>query len=501
MGPQTVKNIAEPVRVYRVRAKPGLAPPPPSERELGALAPWRRRTILAIAVLALCAGAASIWHVTSRSPSHSPAKPSIAVLPFVNMSGESEQEYFSDGMTEDLTTDLSTLQGLMVIARNSAFTYKGRAVRPEQVGRELGVRYMLEGSVRKANNRIRITAQLVDCHTGYHVWAQSYDRDLNDIFDVQEEIARKITRALAVQLTTTEEKNMGRPPTRNQDAWKNFTEGTTLYRRFTSKDNAEARALFQKAIALDPQFARAYANLAATYRQDWILAWTPNLAESERQAFEMADKAVDLARQELEPKPSLPYALQQLGYVLLYEGRLQEASDAAEEAVRRNPNYADGYALAAHALIYRGQPEAALAKTQQAITLDPNYPFFYDYHRGDAYYVWGFLTPAQDPRRIERFKEAEKYLRKALVESPNFRPPRSYLVAVLSELGRQDEAINEMILVRTIGGRPDYLRDPQRLDEFISRTLPYENRAITTRLIQLWQAAEKGAAERGSGSR
>jgi adenylate cyclase len=501
MRHHAVKNIAEPVRVYRVRATSQLATSVDSNGASLASASQRRAALLVVAVLVLLTAAVALWQLVIQPSSTPPTKPSIAVLPFVNMSGDSEQEYFSDGMTEDLITDLASLQGLWVIARNSAFTYKGKAFNPQQVSRELGVRYMLEGSVRRVNNRLRITAQLVDCTTGYHVWAQSYDRDLNDIFDVQEEIARQITRALAVHLTAAEEKNMAGPSTRNQDAWKDFVEGTRLYRRFTSIDNAQARALFERAIAQDAQFVRAYANLAATHRQDWILAWTRNTEDSERQAYEIAEKAVGMARREPEPKPSLPYALEQLGYVFLYKGQLQDAGDAADEAVRRNPNYADGYALAAHTLIYRGQPEAALGKTQQAMALDPRYPFFYDYHRGHAYYVWGFLTPPQDRRKTERFLEAEKSLRKALSVSPNFRPARSYLVAVLSELGRQDEAVNEMVTVRSIGGRPDYLRDPQRLDQFIRRTLPYENQAITARLIQVWQAAEKGAVEKGSEAR
>ncbi len=490
MGAQHAKNIAEPVRVYRVWPEPGVEVPLGRLHEPRGPTPWRRATLVAVALLALLGGGVGAWQLVARPLSSSPNKPSIAVLPFVNMSGDSAQEYFSEGMTEDLITELSRLDGLLIIARNSAFTYKGKAVKPEQVSRELGVRYMLEGRVRTANNRIRITAQLVDGTTGYHVWAQSYDRDLDDIFAVQGEIARMITRSLAVRLTAAEERQMGRPPARNQEAWKNVIEGTKLYRLSTSTDNAQARALFEKAIALDPDFVRAYAMLAATHRQDWILAWTQT---SEEQAYQLAEKAVELARREPDPKPSLPQALQQLGYVYLYQGKLREATEAADEAVRHSPNFADGYALAAHVLNYRGQPEAALAKTQQAVTLDPNYPFFYDYHRGHAYYVWGFLTPEKDPRRTERFKEAEKHLRKALDGSPNFRPARSYLVAVLSELGRQQEAVSEMVKVRNTGGRPDYLRDPKRLEAFIKRTLPYQNPAITARLIELWQAAERGS--------
>ena len=489
LGPQPVKNIAEPVRVYRVREERAAAAPLVRAHEPRSETSWRQGLLAAIALLALLGAGVGAWQLAVR-PSTAPAvKPSIAVLPFVNISGDAEQEYFSDGMTEDLINELGRLEGLRIIARNSAFTYKGKTVKSDQVSRELGVRYMVEGSVRKANNRIRITAQLVDGTTGYQVWAQSYDRDSGDIFAVQEEIARMITRSLAVQLSAAEERTMSRPPGRNEEAWKNLQEGTRLYLRFTAKDNAQARGLFQKAVELDPNFAQAYAYLAATYRQDWILGWTPNYEESEREAQKAAEKAVDLARREPEPKRSLPQALEQLGWVYLYQGKREPAIKLAEEAVRRSPNFANGFALEAHALIYEGRPQEALGKLQQAVALDPK-PFFYDYHFGHAYYVWGAQTPANDARRTERLKEAEKYLRKALDGSPNFRPARSYLVATLSELGEQQKAVEEMAKVRTIGGRPEYLRDPQKLREFIERVLPYKDRAIRERLIKLWQDAE-----------
>jgi TolB-like protein/pimeloyl-ACP methyl ester carboxylesterase len=256
-----------------------------------------------------------------------------------------QQEYFSDGMTEDLINELARLEGLLVIARTSAFTYKGKTVRPEQVSRELGVRYMLEGSVRKANNQIRITAQLVDGTTGYHVWAQTYDRDLNDIFAVQEEIARKITRALEVKLTMAEEKHIGSPYTTNQQAWELFMRGTQSYRRFTPQENARAREDFKDAIALDPKFARAYAALAATHRQDWVLAWVPDRANSEHLAEESADKAVALATKEPPPQPSLSHALEQRGYVYLYQKKLEAARKAADAAVAHNRN-TEGFSLA-----------------------------------------------------------------------------------------------------------------------------------------------------------
>ena len=421
-----------------------------------------------------------------QAPALLPDKPSIAVLPFLNMSSDPEQEYFSDGMTEDLITELSRLTGLFVIARNSVYTFKGRAAKPDQVSRELGVRYVVEGSVRKVDNRVRITAQLIDSNTSYHMWAQYYDRDLQDVFAVQEEIARRITSALAVKLTKEEEKHMGRPYTSSEVAWEYFMRGTELARRFTAQDNANARALFEKAIGLDPEFARAYASLAAAHRQDYFGRWTLDPQSSEDMAYRMAQKAVELARRELEPKPSLPYALQSMGFSLLYREKHQEATQAAEEAIQRNPNYADGYALWALALIYMGKPEEGLHKSQEAIKRDP-IPFSYDYYKGHAYYVWGILTSAQDPNASrQHFEAAEKHLREALRKNDNFRTARSFLVAVLIELGRKAEAVKE-VQISLDKGEPLFKilkSDPQLAEEYIRRLPPYTNQEIMNRHVK-----------------
>ncbi len=210
-------------------------------------------TLLLGLMLLVVAGGAAVWslYFRSRPPGFEgfelPDKPSIAVLPFQNMSGDAGQEYFSDGMTEDLITDLSKLSGLFVIARNSVFAYKGKAVKPAQVSRELGVRYVLEGSVRKAGNRVRITAQLVDATTGYHVWAERYDRDLKDVFALQDEVTQKIVR-LAVKLTVPEEGRLTRTPTGNLEAYDYVLRGMEYHRRTTREANAEARKMFARAV-------------------------------------------------------------------------------------------------------------------------------------------------------------------------------------------------------------------------------------------------------------
>jgi adenylate cyclase len=481
LGAQAVKNIAEPVRAYRVGDELAGPVPSASPHEARTAISRRQLVLAAIALLVVLGAAVSSWRLLAAPSIPASNKPSIAVLPFVNISGDVQQEFFSDGITEDLINELARLEGLLVIARASAFSYKGKTVKPEQVSRELGVRYMLGGSVRKADNQIRITAQLVDGTTGYHVWAQSYDRDLKDVFAVQEEIARMITRALEVKLTMVEEKQMGSAYTTSPKAWELFMRGTQLYRRFTAQDNAQARDLFEQAIALDLKFARAYANLAATHRQDWVLAWVPDRNESERLAEDNANKAVELAKQEPSPQPSLSHALEQRGYVFLYQKKFQLASKDAGDAVSHNPNFADGYGLLAHVLIYQGEPAKALIETDKAAKLDPS-SFFFDYHRGHAKYVEGYLLAEKnDPRSGDRFREAEQFLRAALDKNRNFRPARLYLVVVLGELGRRQDAASEMATYRSMGGSAG------------NRILPYQKPELARHVIELLKAAESGA--------
>jgi adenylate cyclase len=304
-------------------------------------------------------------------------------------------------------------------------------------------------------------------------------------------------------------------PKIDPQAWQDYQDGLERYRLFTKTDNEEARKRFESAIRRQSEafrrqpdrwqadFPRAYALLSATHRQDWILAWSgvgeAALRASQKLAEDKANDAVRLASGP-PPQPSLPQAYLQRGFVHLYARRLSDAAADAEKVIDLSPDSADGYALAAHVLIYQGKPEDALRKMQLKPTAaqDPKYPYNYYYYQGHAYYVWGFLTE-NGQLRIERFKEAKEYLEKALSKGdkgPNFRPARSYLVATLSELGQQREAVDEMIKVRSTGGRPDALQDPQELEKFIKRTLHYDNPKITERLIKLWQEAEKGAAAR-----
>jgi adenylate cyclase len=289
---------------------------------------------------------------------------------------------------------------------------------------------------------------------------------------------------------------MGRPYTYRVEAWEDFMRGLALYRLYKKEANAQARELFEKAINLDPEFARAYAMLAATHRQDGNQEWTQDRDISEALAYHLAHYAVELAKKELEPKPSLPYALEQWAWVLLYQEHNREAAlMAAQEAVGRQPNFANGHGLEAHILTYLGDPEASLRKANEALRLDPKAVLHDHYHRGHAYYVRGYLTGESDVAAARPYyQEAEKHLREALRRNNNFRPARSFLVAVLWELGqwepdRREEAKQEMAILRDTG-RPQAFQNLQRFQDYVKRGNPYENKRITERLMYLWQAAE-----------
>jgi len=270
----------------------------------------------------------------AQPPLPLPDKPSIVVLPFVNMSEDPKQEYFSDGMTADLTTALSQISSLFVIARNSAFTYKGKAVKVQDVGKELGVQYVLEGSVRRANDHVRITAQLIDAATDSHLWAERYDRSLKDIFALQDEIVQKIVTTLKLQLTLREQGFLVRKTTDNLEAYDAYLRGLEFYNRATQEANVQAQQLFEKAIELDPQYAEAYARLSYTLSSEWVMLWSQDPQTLER-AFVLAQKAVSL-------DDSLPGAHTALGYVYLYKRQHEQAITAAKRAIALAPSDAEG---------------------------------------------------------------------------------------------------------------------------------------------------------------
>jgi len=421
-GEHTVKNIARPVRVYRLRLEPGASsktsPRPAVIRR------WSRRVAAAVAIVVLLgAGGWASWRWLGPSESDGlplPDKPSVAVLPFANVSQDATQEYFSDGVTEDLITGLSKMSGLFVIARNSVFTYKGKPVNVRQVGRDLGVRYVLEGGVQRAGNRVRITAQLVDARSGYHIWAERYDREVRDIFTLQDEVTKQIVRALAVKVTEAEKARIGRVPTGVLEAYDLVLRGTEERKRATREGNVEARRLFTQALELDPQYAAAYAGVGWTLLQSWQFLWSAD-RESVQKARELAERAIALDN-------TLADAYRLLGQTYLWQKDHERAIDQAELSVALAPNDADGYETLAEILSWPGRADESIRLIRYAMRLNPRYPFFYLWTLGHAY----FLT-AQPQQALETFG-------KLVQQNPNFVPGQAYRAILLIELGRAQEA-------------------------------------------------------------
>ncbi len=432
MGEQTVKNIAKPVRVFRVvmdattaafaeqlvlRQAQHERTPTPVILGLSKGAQLKRRGGLLLAGLVLIAATfvtvryfsfptntQPLAPSTQAAPAALPLpdKPSIVVLPFDNMSKDPEQDYFSDGITEVLTSDLSRISSLFVIARNTAFTYKGKAVNVQDVGKELGVRYVLEGSVQKAGEQVRIVTQLIDTTTGGHLWSERYDRPLQDIFALQDEIVQKIVTTLKLQLTLQEQGYIVRKHTDNLEAYDAFLRGVEYYFRFTKEANAQARQLFEKAIALDPQYAEAYAWLGWTYWLEWGLRWSADPQTLER--------ALALAQQALALDDSLPRAHSLLSIVYAQKQQYDQAIAEGERAIALDPNNADSYAAQAEVLNFAGRPEEALQSVEQAMRLNPRYPPWYLFELGSAYRLTG------------RYAEAIATLKEVISRNPNFIP-------------------------------------------------------------------------------
>ncbi|MCP4011065.1 MAG: tetratricopeptide repeat protein [Proteobacteria bacterium] len=353
-----------------------------------------------------------------------PDKPSIAVLPFTNMSSDVEQEYFVDGMTEDLITDLSKISGLFVISRNSVFTYKGKSVKVRQVAKELGVRYVLEGSVRKAGNQLRINAQLIDANTGGHIWADRYDGAYEDVFLLQDKVTSKIVTTLAVKLAEGEQDQITQIETENTQAYDTFLKGWEQYQRQRPESFLSAIELFGEATRLDPGYSRAYAALSATYWQIYKRYWhfkigLPNSHEPRYIAEQYLAQAM---------KNPSPLSYQVAASIQAQQGLHDEAISNGERSIALDPNDADSYATLAGALNLAGQPDEALSMIERAIRLNPHYPASYLYEIGLARFG------------IDDFKRAAVSLEKAIAINPDDRWSSRLLIATFGHLGRKHDA-------------------------------------------------------------
>ena len=442
LGEQSVKNIPKPVGAYRVLMQPRVTVAGEMVKEKPAN--LRRKTIIlgAVAVLVV-AVAVGIWQFYMRRPAVEPAsvdkmafalpeRPSIAVLPFDNLSDDPRQVYFCDGMTEDLITDLSKISGMLVIARNSTFAYKGKPIKIKQVAEELGVRYVLKGSVRKAENKVRITAQLIDAITGHHIWADRYDGNLKDVFSLQDKVTRSIVTVLAVQLTVGDEERVARKGTDNSQAYDDFLRGWEHYLRQTPDDFRKAISYFKKAVDLDRQYSSAYAALAATYWEAWKRFWHESLG-LRRLSHEPRFRAEQFLAKAMQ-NPT-PLAHQVASGMLLHMEQHEDAIVEAQRAIALDPNDADSYIALAGALSLAGRADEALDWVERAMRLNPHYPPFYLYQLGMAQFGMG------------QFDKATVSLERATVLNPDDRWSYRLLLATYGLLGRSEDATRALQVI------------------------------------------------------
>jgi adenylate cyclase len=418
MGSQEVKNIAQPVRAYRV-----------------------------------------VLETTSAfdKPPPLPEKPSIAVLPFNNLSSDPEQEYFADGMTEDIITSLSKLSQLLVIARNSSFTYKGRTVKVPEIAKELGVTYVIEGSVRKIGDRVRITAQLIDGGDGGHLWAERFDRDLTDIFAMQDEVTEKIVAAMDVKLTGDERNRLKTTGTNIPEAYDYVLRSREQTRLMSKDGNARAQALLNRAIELDPGYATAYANLAMTRLMNYLNRWSETADPSLEYAYELAQKAVALDGTD-------PTAHHMMGLICLWKRQHDQAIAELERSIALEPNRAYTFGVLGNALQYAGRPEEALEWINRGMRLDPGY--------SDSRLHFLALATFQ----LGRYEDATEILRRRIILKPDTDISRVLLAACYGHLGLTDEAKIQWAEVFRIN--PDYSLERHM------KNLPYKDPANTDRIVE-----------------
>jgi adenylate cyclase len=392
LGEQTFKNIAKPVRVYRVLMEPEAL----ARRDLEVASKERMALPL-------------------------PDKPSIAVLPFVNMSRDPEQEYFSDGITGEIITALSKVPNLFVIAHNSTFTYKGKPVKVKQVSEELGVRYVLEGSVQKSGDRVRITAQLIDALSSHHLWAERYDRDLEDIFALQDEITMKVITALQVELTAGEMAGMMAKGTKNIDAFIKYLQAYELISRANKERNAQAKKILEEAVALDPEYPRLYMGLAIVHMYDMWYGTTESPDQSLDRAFELAQKAISL-----DNSNATAHGI--LGHVYAMKRQYDRAIAECERAVFLDPNSAENIFWLGMALNWAGRTEEAIPYIQNAIRLNPLPPALY------------FVQLAVSYRDSGQYEKAIEASKKALQREPNTQFAYIHMAISYIRLGQEKEA-------------------------------------------------------------
>ncbi len=432
LGAQQVKNIAAPVRVFRVLPELGLSTTSKTQR---VARKYIRRGVFSVAGLAIIAATVLfVQHLSLRPPTPSasippsqapaltlPDEPSIAVLPFTNLSGDPQEEYFSDGITGDIITALSKSPDLFVIDRASSFSYKGKPIRVQEVSRELGVKYVLEGGVQKAAGQLRVTAQLVDGITGAELWAEHYDRPLHDVFSVQDELVRRIVTTMGLELILWDRTGLQRVRgTDNLEAYDYDLRGWEYFFMLTREGYPKAREMWEKAIQLDPKYGEAYAGVGFTYYFDTLYQWSGD-SQALDNAYQMAQKAIAL-------NDSEPWAYMLLGNLDLTKRHYDQAIGEGQRAVSLAPNLTYGYFWLSRILVYSGRPKEAVVAAEKGMRLNPRHPEYCLTQVGLAYLSMG------------RFKQARSIFEETFAITPN--QPAGYMLKAIAdvELGRSDDA-------------------------------------------------------------
>jgi adenylate cyclase len=431
IGEHTVKNIVKPIRVYKVPTGPETLQKVTEEKKPAPS--WQRAALAVVIALIVAAGGVAIWK--SLRPSTPPMeaasvekmafplpdKPSIAVLPFSNLSGDPEQDYFSDGLTEEIISALGSVPKLFVIARNSTFTYKGKPVKVQQVAEELGVRYVLEGSVRKGGDKIRITAQLVDALNGHHLWAKRYDRSLEDIFAVQDDLTKEIITAMQIKLTEGEEIKAAAKGTKNLEAYLKFLQSNELINKINPESNALAKQLAKEAIALDPEYVWAYYALGRTHTLDVWLRTSGSPKQSIAKAMELFQKAIAM-------DDTFAEGYSRLGFLYSMTRQYDKSIAQAEKAVALNPNSSIAHFYLGKTLFFAGRAEESIPEYKKAIRLNPIPPNAYPWSLGLSYAYIG------------QYEEGITWCEKAVRQEPDDLLAHLMLAVVYSFSGREEEA-------------------------------------------------------------
>jgi adenylate cyclase len=403
LGPQNLKNINRPIRVYRID----------THVDTGSAA----------------AAAGSGSPTTAKFDD----RRAIAVLPFANFSGDPEQEFFADGITEDIIALLAGWRAFPVIARASAFTYKGKTFDVKKVGEELGVRYVVEGSVRKSGRRVRVTVQLIRADTNHHIMAERYDRDLTDLFDLQDEIAHTIAGAIEPEILKFERERIAERPPQSEDAYELYQHGMWHHYRHTKEDNLEAQAFFRRALAIDANYPQAMAALAIAVCNAGFLGWADNAARNYEESLELAQRAVAL-------DPRYPIARYALGLVYMWTRRSERAMAEFQEAIKLNPSYAAAHVVLGQMYLYGGRPEEAIAQAENGIRLSPTDPRLSLWlpALAGAHYCLG------------NYDKAIEIGRRSWTLNRNWPAGLRYVVAGLAELGRIEEAQTPLAELRRL---------------------------------------------------